>query len=173
MPYADWSAQSSASRRSLSNSSVHVDMTDIRAAAAILTPMSSHYMGSPSYSLPLQMNVDDDEDRPSYYERNRDQVRENQRLYRESNRDKIRAIHKAYYLKNRAKITAYKRERWHQKKSRTPGKEHRSRSEDSSSSFNDAVPSRPCSSSTTPSAFPRSSARMPLHMLLNPVPSDE
>ncbi|RQM29651.1 hypothetical protein B5M09_012120 [Aphanomyces astaci] len=56
------------------------------------------------------------DDRPSYYDRNRDQVRENQRQYRESNREKIRAIHKAYYLKNRAKITAYKRERWHQKK---------------------------------------------------------
>ncbi|KAF0714468.1 hypothetical protein AaE_011566 [Aphanomyces astaci] len=56
------------------------------------------------------------DDRPSYYDRNRNQVRENQRQYRESNREKIRAIHKAYYLKNRAKITAYKRERWHQKK---------------------------------------------------------
>ncbi|CAK4702403.1 unnamed protein product [Aphanomyces euteiches] len=63
-------------------------------------------------------------DRPTYYERNRDQVRENQRMYRESNREKIRAIHKAYYLKNRAKITAYKRERWHQKKAASKDNNH-------------------------------------------------
>ncbi|ETV90931.1 hypothetical protein H310_14346 [Aphanomyces invadans] len=67
--------------------------------------------------LALQLNpLPTAMDRPSYYDRNRDQVRESQRLYRETNRDKIRAIHKAYYAKNRAKITAYKRERWHQMK---------------------------------------------------------
>ncbi|RHY16458.1 hypothetical protein DYB32_010644 [Aphanomyces invadans] len=67
----------------------------------------------------LQLNPQDPpdvDDRPSYYTRNREQVRESQRLYRESNREKIRAIHRAYYLKNREKITAYKRQRWHQRK---------------------------------------------------------
>ncbi|KAF0713990.1 Aste57867_4114 [Aphanomyces stellatus] len=57
----------------------------------------------------------DDGDRPSYYERNRDKVRENQRRYRESNREKIRAINKAHYRKNRAKITKHNRGRWLQK----------------------------------------------------------
>ncbi|RHY21576.1 hypothetical protein DYB32_009771, partial [Aphanomyces invadans] len=48
--------------------------------------------------LALQLNpLPTAMDRPSYYDRNRDQVRESQRLYRETNRDKIRAIHKAYY----------------------------------------------------------------------------
>ncbi|KAG9408533.1 hypothetical protein AC1031_020391 [Aphanomyces cochlioides] len=72
---------------------------------------------------PFDLLLNPQDDRPTYYERHRDQVRENQRLYRERNRDKIRAIHKAYYLKNRSKITAYKRERWHQKKAAAKGSE--------------------------------------------------
>ncbi|KAF0698875.1 Aste57867_10520 [Aphanomyces stellatus] len=89
-----------------------------RPAAAAAAPMAPHHL-TQNDNASVHSSSSDDADRPSYYERNRDQVRENQRLYRESNREKIRAIHKAYYLKNRAKITKYKRERWHQKKATT------------------------------------------------------
>ncbi|KAF0714467.1 hypothetical protein AaE_011565 [Aphanomyces astaci] len=68
-------------------------------------------------TVAMLLNPVDKDNQPSYYERNRDQVREHQRVYRETNRERIRAIHKAYYRKNRAKITAYKRERWHRTKS--------------------------------------------------------
>ncbi|RHY26672.1 hypothetical protein DYB32_007398 [Aphanomyces invadans] len=125
--------------------------------------MASHF--NPAYSV--QCNNDDD-GRPSYYERNRDQVRENQRLYRESNRDKIRAIHKAYYLKNRAKITAYKRERWHQKKAGANGKQQSRCSSDLPTTCSSISPQ--FATSGLPKLPP---ARMPLHMLLNPVTSDE
>ncbi|KAF0700793.1 Aste57867_8684 [Aphanomyces stellatus] len=100
--------------------------------------------------------ADDDGDRPSYYERNRDQVRENQRLYRESNREKIRAIHKAYYLKNRAKITAYKRERWHQKKANK----------------GETTDAWPTDQQTTTTQRSTACTKMRVELILNPAPME-
>ncbi|CAK4535154.1 unnamed protein product [Aphanomyces euteiches] len=94
-----------------------------RLVSLILEPSARWRDGrSMTTKQPYDLLLNPQDDRPTYYERHRDQVRENQRLYRESNRDKIRAIHKAYYLKNRSKITAYKRERWHQKKTAAAAK---------------------------------------------------